>query len=246
MLVYKEGKSLFHKLDPRTKLFFFVFISVLCLVSTNLYYLLTIFVFTFLVFLVNGLPFRELKNPSKIFMALSLFVIVIQGFFYPMGKTAVYRIFDFAFTLEGLIFGIGISFRLFTLLLAISVFMLTTRPKEMMESLGNFLPKDLAFSLATAFRFIPIFQTEIKAIMISQESRGLGRKRRKKLTSYFPVIVPLFAKALTRAKNLAISVESRGFGRARIKYDLKMGRKDWLVVLGTTTFGILLFLFHPM
>ncbi|MEE9323448.1 MAG: energy-coupling factor transporter transmembrane component T [Candidatus Aenigmarchaeota archaeon] len=244
MLAYHKGQSTFHQLDPRTKLFFFVFLSILCLLSVNTYYLLTIFVFVFLVFLANRLPFRELKDFSKIFIILSILVIIIQGFFYPLGQTALYRILDFTLTLEGVVFGIGISFRLFILLFAVSILMLTNRPKEMMESLGNFLPKDLAFSLTTAFRFIPIFQSEIKTIMISQESRGLRKRGPKKITAYFPIIVPLFAKALTRARNLAVSVESRGFGKGKTKYDLKMKTKDWLVIFGTLAFGTFLVIFH--
>jgi len=245
MLRYHQGQSTFHKLDPRTKLFFFVSLSVFCLLSVNVYYLLTVFIFAFLVFTVNRLPLRELKDFSKIFIILSVLVITIQGFFYPLGQTALYNILGFVVTLEGVVFGIGISFRLFTLLFAVSIFMLTTRPKEMMESLGNFLPKDIAFSLTTAFRFIPIFQSEINTIMISQESRGHGKGRMKKITSYFPIIVPLLAKALTRAKYLAMSVESRGFGKGKTRYEMEMRKADWLVIIGTLTFGICLFLLQP-
>lgn len=242
MLRYHKGQSAFHGLDPRTKLFFFVSLSILCLLSVNVYYLFTIFFFTFLIFSLNRLPFHELKNFSKIFLLLSVLVILIQGFFYPLGQTPIYQVLDFTLTLEGVIFGVGISFRLFTLLFALSIFMLTSRPKEMMESLGNFMPKDLAFSLTTAFRFIPILQSEINNIMISQESRGLKRRRMKKITAYFPIIVPLLAKALTRAKYLAMSVESRGFGGNSIKYETRMEARDWLVVFGTLAFGTFLLL----
>lgn len=242
MLGYHEGSSLLHRLDPRTKLFLSVFISLLSLLSTNLYYLITVFLFSFFIFLLNRLPIRHLGYFSRMFVMLSIIITIFQGFFYPQAETIIYRILYFSMSLEGILFGAGISFRLFTILFAFSIFALTTRPKEMMESFGNFMPKDIAFSLTTAFRFIPIFQTEIKIISISQETRGLRKSGAKKITSYLPVMVPLFSKALMRAKNLAVSVESRGFGRSKIRYDLHMKTSDWAVILGTLSFGILVYI----
>lgn len=243
MLKYSEGESIFHGLDPRTKLFFFLFISTLSLISTGILYLSSLFAFILFIFLVNRLPFSEIKGFSKFFVILSVFVVIFQGFFYPLGKTTLFQI---PMTLEGITFGFAISLRLFAILFSLSILMLTTKQKKLLEALGNFLPKDLAFSLTTAFRFIPILEEETKAIVISQEARGLRKKGARKLTVYFPIIVPLFVKALTRAKNLALSVESRGFGRGRIKYNLKMKTKDWMVFSGTLAFGVLIIVLHPV
>ncbi len=243
MLKYSKGESIFHGLDPRTKLFFFLFISALSLFSTSVLYLSSLFAFILFVFLVNRLPFSEIMGFSRFFLILSVFVVLLQGIFYPLGETVLSPL---PMTLEGITFGFAVSLRLFTILFSLSILMLTTRQKKLLEALGNFLPKDFAFSLTTAFRFIPILEEETKAIVISQEARGLRKKGTRKLTVYFPVIVPLFAKALTRAKNLALSAESRGFGRARVKYDLKMRNKDWIVLFGTVAFGILIIFLHPV
>lgn len=239
MLNYIKRKSFFHTLDPRTKLFFFIFFSFLSLVSTKTLYLSAIFTFIFAVFLLNRLPFREIRSFSKIFILLSIVVIVIQGFFYPSGKTTVFLLLPLKF--EGLLFGLTISLRLFTILFSLSILMLTTKQKDLLHSLGNFVPKDIAFSLTTAFRSIPILEEEIKIIIISQEARGLRKAGKKKLSAYFPIIVPLFAKALTRAQYLAMSVEARGFGKAKLRYKMRMAKKDWLVIFGTAAFGIACF-----
>ena len=241
MLRYSNGEGFLHELDPRTKLSFFFFISTLSLLSTNMIYLSSLFVFTLSVFLISRLSFKEIKGFSKFFVILSVFVVIFQGFFYPLGKTAFSPI---PLTLEGLAFGFAISLRLFTILFSLSILMLTTKQKNLLEALGNFIPKDFALSLTTAFRFIPIMEEETKTIIISQEARGLRKKGSRKLTAYFPILVPLLAKALTRARNLAISVESRGFGKVRTKYELKMKTKDWLVIFGTLAFGVFLITFH--
>ncbi|MCD6591069.1 MAG: energy-coupling factor transporter transmembrane protein EcfT [Candidatus Aenigmarchaeota archaeon] len=237
MLRYKDGRSLFHKLDSRTKFFFFF--STLSLFSTNILYLSSIFVFTLFVFLANRLSFQDIKGFSKFFIIFSILLVIFQGFFYPFGKT--HLLSGFPITFEGIAFGFAISLRLFTILFSLAILMLTTKQKHLLESLGNFLPKDLAFSLTTAFRFIPIFEEETKTIIISQESRGLKKRGPRRLTFYFPVIVPLFTKALERAKNLAMSVETRGFGKAKTRYNLKMKTNDWIIVLGTLIFGVLCF-----
>jgi energy-coupling factor transport system permease protein len=220
-------------------LFLFIFFSVISLVSTKIIYLSAIFIFVFLIFLFNRLPFREIKNFSKFFVVLSFVVVVVQGFFYPLGKTIIFNVVPI--TLEGLFFGFAISLRLFAILFSLSMLMLTTRQGDLLHSLGNFMPKDIAFSLAIAFRSIPILEEEAKTIIISQEARGLRKRGKKRLAAYFPVIVPLFAKALTRAKYLAMSVEARGFGEAKMKYEMKMAKRDWLVICGTMAFGIACF-----
>jgi len=244
MLRYLKVKSFFHGLDPRTKLFFFISLSVLSVVSTKIIYLSALFAFVFIIFLANRLPLREIKNFSKIFIILSLVVITIQGFFYPLGKTIIYPILPV--TLEGIIFGIAISLRLFTILFSFSVLMLSTEQKDLLHSLGKFIPRDIAFSLTTAFRSIPILEEEARTIIISQEARGLRKSGRRRLTAYFPIIVPLFAKALTRAQYLAMSVEARGFGRRRITHEMKMAKRDWLVVFGTIMFGVLCIWFFAL
>jgi energy-coupling factor transport system permease protein len=138
-----------------------------------------------------------------------------------------------------LLFGLGIAFRLLTLVFAISIFMLTTKPKDMIESLSNYFPYSLAFSLTTAFRFIPIFQEELNHIRISQEARGLRTRGFRKVSVYFPIIVPLLAKALNRARYLAYNVESRGFGSRKIRYERTFERNDWFVIFGIVCFGVL-------
>lgn len=244
MLNYTERRSLFHGLDPRTKLFLFAFFSFASLASTSIIYLSAIFVFVFAVFLLNRLPFREIRNFSRFFILLSMIAIVVQGFFYPLGEAVLSPLLPLK--IEGLLFGFAISLRLFTILFSLSMLMLTTKQGDLLHALGNFMPKDIAFSLTIAFRSIPILEEEAKTIIISQEARGLRKAGKKRLAAYFPVIVPLFAKALTRAKYLAMSVEARGFGEANIKYEMKMRKRDWMLICWTIVFGIACFWFFAL
>ena len=242
MLRYTEGDSFFHGLDPRTKLAFFISISVLAAVSTDIAYLFTLFVFTAVVFFANRLPLKETAGFSGFFIMISVFIVVFQGFFYPLGKSAVLA--GGPVTWEGLEFGAAISLRMFSIFFSLCTLMLTTKYKSLMEALSGFMPADFAFSLSTSFRFIPTIEEETRKIMISQEARGLRKRGRRKLTAYFPVVVPLLSRSLERARNLAMSVEARGFGRSRIRYDLEMKRSDWLVIAGTVAFGVCLYVIY--
>jgi len=226
---YIQGDTFFHKLDPKTKLLWLVTTTVLCLLSNNFYYLLAIFASVFILALALQLPFRKIFTFAKIFFILAGAVIILQGFLYPLGSQVLFSILGKAFTFEGLMFGLAIAFRLFTLAFAIPIFILTTKHKEMIESLSGYISERLAFLFTMVFRFIPIFQQEIQTISCAQQSRGL----KKGIRWYFAIIVPLLAKGLAKAKYLALSAESRGFGLGQRKYvKKKLKPLDWGMICG--------------
>lgn len=243
MLRYIEGSGVFHGLSPMTKLFLFFLFSAASVLSTNVQYLFALLLVLLSAFLLGGLSFREIGGFSKFFVALSLTVILLQGFIYPLGETSVLPFLPIKY--EGLMFGLSISFRIFVILFSLSILMLTTKQRDLLGSMGRILPQDIAFSLTTAFRFMPILEEEANAINIAQAARGLRKRRAKRLTAYFPIVVPLLSKALQRARNLAMSAETRGYGMPRKRRKIEMEKKDWLAVfLSAATVVLCFYGFH--
>lgn len=243
MIEYAKGNSLFHKLDPRTKLFWLIATSLLCIISTNFYYLLAILIWVVLTIVALKLPFMRILSFTKVFMFLAIIVIVLQGFLFP-GKEILFSILSLTFTTEGFFFGIAIAIRLLCLGFAVPVFVMTTKPKDLIESLGNHVSGEIAFMITTAFRFIPIFQRELQTIINAQQSRALKKRNMK---WYFAITIPLLIKALTRAKYMAFSIESRGFSpqlKTNKYSNSKLNKIDWIVIIFIIVFALGLMFFR--
>lgn len=240
ILEYKKTDTFFHRLDAKTKLLWLITVSVLSLLSNNFYYLLIIFVSVLSLGLILKISFKKIFSFAKFFFILAGGVIIFQGFFYPLGNKSLFYLLGKSFTLEGLIFGLAIALRLFILAFTIPIFIISTNPKEIIDSLSGYLKENITFLLTIVFRFIPLTQKELEKIIYAQQSRGL----KKNFKWYFAVLIPLFTKALFRAKYLALSAESRGFGSGKRKYtNKKLKPLDWGMIGGLAIFSLILITF---
>ncbi|MBN2042747.1 MAG: energy-coupling factor transporter transmembrane protein EcfT [Candidatus Aenigmarchaeota archaeon] len=238
MLEYQKGDGFVHRLDPLTKLIWLVVVSVLVLVTTNMYLVLAMFLFVFFVHAASRLPLRKSPLASKFMLLLASLLVIFHGFFYPGGETAIYSLLGQTFTFEGVFFGIAISLRLLTLLTAASLFVMSTKPTMLVARMGRHLPDDIGFVFMNAMTSVPSLQRDMTKIIHSQVSRGMRFQGLKGTKSYFPVIVPLLSKALEGAKYLAFSIESRGFGLCKMCYEGRMGRNDVLFLVLPVIIGI--------
>ena len=186
-------------MNPKLKVLLLIIFSTCTLFITDLFYMLIVFLSViFSIFL--------LKIHSKLFewikpiLIICVFIVLIQTFTYT----------SIAFSIEGLIFGITIALRLLSLLLVVFVFVSTTQPKELLEGF-SFLPNGIALMLMLAFRLLPLVKREIVSIVNAQKTRGLNFKTLNIFKTYFPILVPLFARTLEGSNNMALAMESRGF-----------------------------------
>ena len=76
------------------------------------------------------------------------------------------------------------------------------------------LPYKYAFTIATTIRFIPLFLTEMAAIMEAQTARGVELDAGgffKKMKLILPLAVPLLMISVRKIDSTAIAAEARGF-----------------------------------
>ena len=93
----------------------------------------------------------------------------------------------------------------------------TSDPGEIAYTLMKLgLPYRFGYTLLAAFRFMPLFDYDLKNIRIAQQTRGLTieatanlRKLKEKLRY---LLSPLVFQSISKAETLAISMENRGFG----------------------------------
>lgn len=109
------------------------------------------------------------------------------------------------------------------------------------------VPYEIAFMVATAIRFIPVFSEEMQNALVAIQLRGIEFKKismKNRLKIYTYLFMPVVTSMIVKAKALALAMEMRGF-RAypqRTSYiRLKLRGMDYLtmIVVGLLTIGII-------
>jgi len=116
----------------------------------------------------------------------------------------------------GLLMGVGVAFRLASLMSVGPVYLMTTSQRDFIAGLTHLkLPYKVVFLLSTSFRFLPAVIGEIATITEAQTSRGLELDKGsivERLRKRLPVLIPTIILSIKSSQNLAIAIESRAFG----------------------------------
>jgi len=215
---FKMKNSVIHKLDPRTKLYFALIITIVSLCFVDIIPLLIIFLSLIPLFLI-GKIFVQWLNTLKNLIFLAIFIIIVDTLFI-------------SFNL-----GLAMSIRLFVLISAFSLFFLTVHPDDFSQSLIQIkVPFAFAFALSLAIRFVPTLAQEAQNVREAQMVRGLELQKGniiKKVRNFIPIIIPLIILSIQRALLIAESLESKGFGATKRRtylYPMKMKLKDYFVI----------------
>jgi energy-coupling factor transport system permease protein len=212
---YVSRESVIHGLDPFAKIFVFALMLaciLLCLTWASLALVAAFLICLCLVSRVSLIFYLgSLKYFSWMF-ALSFAINVI----FP--RESAYG----AFSPEALDTAGIYSVRLGLMILAGTLFTVTTAPHEIGDSLLAFTGlkgrvgrrvADLATILSIALRFIPVMFEEAERIRTAQMLRGQrARGLRGRVRAVVNLIVPLFQSSLRKAASLGFALESRCYG----------------------------------
>ena len=236
---YIPGKSILHRLDPRTKLFCLLAFAPAVLLAGHwtVYVLLTLA--ALLVIFLAGFPGRIILQALRPFWFLLALTFLLQVFFTPgeaFGQAGIFRA-----TKEGVVLG-GLLFWRLTLIIVLSALLtLTTSPLELTAAVEKLLSplaraglpvRELAMMMTVAVNFLPLLLREALTIKKAQQARGADFNSGwpgERLAKTIPLLVPLFAGAFTRAEELAAAMEARGYRtgarRTRLR-PLRFTRRD--------------------
>ncbi|MGG0664229.1 energy-coupling factor transporter transmembrane component T [Viridibacillus arvi] len=239
-----DASSIFHRLDPRSKL-----ISLFCIIIAFLL-IDNISGFVLASFLVVGcitlsqIPLRFfLKGlkPILIILAFTVFYHILftkgENLLFQYGILSIYK--------ESIIDGFSIVLRIFLLVVITSLLTLTTKPLDLAHGFEilckplkrlRFPVEQFSLMLAITLRFIPTIVMELDKIIEAQKARGVNFEDKsfvKKVLSYIPIIIPLLFTSIQRAENLANAIDARaygdGSGRTRYKV-LHFENRDYQVI----------------
>lgn len=214
--IYRNRESYVHQgLDPRTKLLCLLVLFGIALCYNNPLILGAELLAVVLVAVSAKLGWSDLRG----FVLLSLWLILLSVVIWPAyvhQGTQVGSVGSIEITSDGLLFGLAMGFRITIMLLAASVWMLTTSPQQITAGLlAMGLHYKAGLALSSTIRFIPLMNAERATILEAQRARGLDLERGNPVRRMFraaPVLVPLFSRAVMTAQNLTVAMDARGFG----------------------------------
>jgi energy-coupling factor transport system permease protein len=243
---YFSSDSAAARLDARVKLVLVICILVLVFTWKSPIYLgllaLGIIVFS----LMGGIPFSYLRKLILVTLPFGIILTLVHGFFNRWyGETAILGplpdwipLLGGMLTMykEGTLFGLGMAFRTFSLMLAMPMVISTTDMNKLVLGLIDYrVPYKITFVFTMALRFAPLLIEELNAIRDAQALRGLDLKKMnliKKIRVSASMLVPLILGAMNKSTQLEIALQAKAFSGSEDRtyyHSIKMVPFDWIV-----------------
>jgi len=250
---YYPGRSFFHRLDPRAKLVFLLFFTVVIAAIQHIYVVVAVFLTVIALWCLAGLPLRTMGGYLRMWGGLMAFLFVVHAIMHP-GEVVLINPLIPPFvpliggrgsvTKEGILFAFTITVRQLALISILPLVSMTTPIHLFALGLVRFgLPYQLAYTITTALNMIPVLQAELRIIMDAQRLRAFGAFEKgnpiARMKAYPLLVTPLVIGAMRRAQLSAVAMESRGFGaKGKRTYieDITFKPKDWVFICLTTLY----------
>lgn len=261
---YVPTGSLIHRLDPRTKVLVLSVIILAIALNTSYVGNAIGLIAALLLFWISKIPISYgvsgIKPAIPFIILLAILQLLFQGSIFSGGQ--VY--FEYGFVLiteESIRLVIVSAVRFIEIIFISSVLTLATSTTELTHAIQSLLSPlkkikfpvhEFSLIITIAIRFVPTFAIEMEKMMKAQASRGAefgtGGWWRiiKRTKEMFPIIIPLFNVALSRAEDLILAMESRCYipGGERSSYTVyQITFKDYLMLAIGLIFAVFLFTF---
>ncbi|MEE9268482.1 MAG: energy-coupling factor transporter transmembrane component T [Thermoplasmata archaeon] len=247
---YQGADTPLHRLDPRSKLLIVAALILFLWLWWDLAVVLLALVPLTILVLVGRLG-RPLVGSLRLYALLGLLLVPLNvllhsALTFPPGQAEVLMTLTppdtpllggLAITREALTFSLVVYARLVLMLVATSVFFLTTGLDDLEALLLSLrVPYFFVLTLSLAFRFLPMLGEEATRIREAQVARGLdletGGRLRRLWRAGIPLLFPLFVSVLRRSVRLGEAMEAR----ATFAYPTRTNAVD--LVMGPADVGV--------
>ncbi|AYM73352.1 MULTISPECIES: energy-coupling factor transporter transmembrane component T family protein [Enterococcus] len=259
LIGYVPKKTIIHQLSGFTKLFCFLLLSIIGMVSYDTRFLLCLAVFSVLIFRIARISYSEISFVLKFIAFFSILNLLTVYLFAPEYGVAIYGtrhvIFDgigrYTLTQEQIFYEFNLLIKYFVTIPPGLIFILTTNPSELASSIhrigGSY---KIAYAFSLALRYIPDIQEDFRTISKAQQARGneLSGKASlmKRVRGNLTIAIPLIFSSLERIETISSAMELRRFGKKKGRTWLSakpLQRNDYLALFLVVLFcsiGILL------
>lgn len=180
-----------------------------------------------LVLLFSGRILRRVFPLIAFSFTILITIFLIHGLFNHENATLLVQAGPLKFYREGVLYALRISLNILNMLLAFAVFVLTTKPTELVEDMEQigFSPK-IGYVVSSVFQIVPQMSGTMSTIMDAQRSRGLETEGSlmTRARSFLPLISPVVMSSLVNTRERAIALEIRGFEAGEKKTYLRDSR----------------------
>lgn len=235
--LYQEGNSVLHRLDPRVKMVWTVWVFAMVLVFNNPLYLAGVFVLVLAALIVSRASAKRILGSVLVLIPVLLGTIILWPLFINSG-TEIFALGPIQVTNEGVLFALAIGLRIITPVLAAILLFLTTKRRDIVTGLVRLgIPYKIGFAITIAFGFIPTLVGIGETILEAQRARALDLERGSifaRLRKYTSIIVPLMISAIGSIQNLAFSMDARAFGaepRRAYLHQLALSGLGWTLLI---------------
>jgi len=221
---YIKHDSVLHRLNPLSKLTL-VFGIVLSAFLTPFYWTPhLLIIFALLPLCYRGRILREyLSTALRLILPAAGFLFIMQALFQPLAGKEIFHLWFLHPTNESVSFAFLNASRIFVMVSAFTLFLLTTHPSELMSDLTRRgLPGQFAYVIISTLQILPQMQAKAQTIIAAQRSRGLDTESTflKRAGSLLPLVGPLVFGSLVEVEERAIAIEARGFTSTHVKTSL--------------------------
>lgn len=253
---YYMGDSFLHRRNPSLKLLSLMVMVLAVTLAFDPWTPTVFFLLALVILLLLGhVSLRTLRMPLLFFFILGALGFVSSNalFYAPsVGKplTILWQGGTFRVSIEGIRVGISLAMRMMAIVFFSMIFVATTDPTDLVLSLIQNVrfPFRLGYGILVAYRFLPLWRTELEVIRAAHRIRGVGERttlsgRWEQLRRY---AVPLLANAIRKSERVAIAMDSKAFGalpRRTYYRKLEVTRADWAMFVGTLAItGLILYI----
>jgi energy-coupling factor transport system permease protein len=214
--------SVLHNANPLTKLT--LAFTIIALAFFTFRWVAPVLVIPIMILSFVGKVQRQyLSVVLKLIVPTVLFMFVMQSVFLPGGETILFSIGRFEIARETVTAAFLTVSRIFTMISAFVILLLTTHPSELMSDLTRRgLPPQFAYVIISTLQILPQMQAKAQTIIAAQRSRGLDTEGSffKRVGALVPLVGPLVFGSLVEVEERAIAIEARGFTSTRVKTSL--------------------------
>ena len=242
-LRFFPGKTLIHRLDPRTKLLillFFIFVEV---AFRDIRIVIIPFIASVLLYVSANIPFKDVKGTWKFLFTVLVVITSINALTNLYWITVpsphvIARFWVLTVTSEGISLAAAAALRLFSLAIVSVTLVLTTDPSLYGPALAKLhIPYKGAYVFDLAMRYVPAYANDLETTLNSQMARGYRPKGGKNIFATIlntvPLIVPVSINAMLSVYEIADAMELRGFGAKKERTwfrTVNFARLDYIVI----------------
>jgi energy-coupling factor transport system permease protein len=201
-------------MDPMSKVIWIVGVTVYVFAFPSALPGIVAFVMVLLsILLVGKISPRTLAGNAALFLIVGSMLVVFHSVIHP--GDVLFSIGPLVFTVQGILTGLILCFRISTVALVSLTLVWTTKVTDLVEGLMALgFPYKLAYAVFITLRYIPLVSDELSKVKDAHAVRGSPTRSRisRELELWKGYLFTVVVNSLRKADVLAIAMDSRGFG----------------------------------